>query len=98
MSVVNQTWPQSWTALNQELSVTTWVILTASVDVHDHHSCSLMGRCWPLSRLREPQDVSRMPDEDRGQLRIPWACLGYVIGHCGLVVMFGHELMGSGRC
>ena len=31
----------------------------------------------PLNRLRRPQDVSRMPDEDRGQLRIPWWAMGY---------------------
>ena len=27
--------------------------------------------CWPLSRLKLP-DVFRMPDEDWGQLCIPW--------------------------
>ena len=31
-----------------------------------------VGKCWPLSHL-EYQAVSRMPDEDRGQQRIPWA-------------------------
>ena len=32
---------------------------------------SSLNKCWPLSRLRESSDVSRMPDEDRGQLCIP---------------------------
>ena len=36
-----------------------------------HLNYSDIDRCWSLSRLRRPQDVSRMPDEDRGQLRIP---------------------------
>ena len=32
----------------------------------------IVVKCWPLSRLRKASDVSRMPDEDRGQLCIPW--------------------------
>ena len=44
--------------------------------------------CSPLS-LREYSDVSRMPDEDRGQLCIPcWA--GKAVGNCWAVVMIGN--------
>ncbi len=32
----------------------------------------VVGKCWPLSHL-DYQGVSRMPDEDQGQQRIPWA-------------------------
>ena len=28
-------------------------------------------KCWPLSHLERTRGISRMPDEDRGQLRIP---------------------------
>jgi len=31
-----------------------------------------VGKYWPLSHL-DYKGVSRMPDEDRGQQRIPWA-------------------------
>ena len=33
-----------------------------------------LDKCWPLSRQRHFSDVSRMPDEDLGQLCTPcWA-------------------------
>ncbi len=45
----------------------------------------MIGRCWPLSHLEGAQDVFRMPDEDPGQLCIPWAAVGRL-------VMFGRVL------
>ena len=49
----------------------------------------MLDKCWPLSRLRESSDVSRMPDDDRGQLCIPcWANswpIRQLVGKIGMI-------------